>query len=57
MFIGKLVLGYATTHITLTTKIMIVKNMTMHDLGSRYSKPKYSTNPIFFLRSGIPFLP
>jgi len=53
MFTGKLVFGYATTHITLITKIMIVTNMTMHDLGSRYSKPKYSMNPIFFLRSGI----
>jgi len=53
MFTGMLVLGYATTHITLTTKIMRTKNTTMHDLGSRYSKPKYSMNPVFFLRSGI----
>lgn len=52
MFIGKLVFGYATTHITLTTKIMNIKNITMHDLGSRYSKPKYSMIPVFFLRSG-----
>ncbi len=53
MFIGRLVLGYATTHITLARKIINIKNITMHDLGSRYSKPKYSMYPIFFLRSGI----
>ena len=57
MFIGRLVLGYATTHIKLARKIINIKNITMHDLGSRYSKPKYSMYPIFFLRSGIWFLP
>ncbi len=53
MFSSMLEFGYATTHITLTTKIMTMKNMTAHDWGSRYSKPKYSMNPVFFLRSGV----
>ena len=53
MFTGMLEFGYATTHTTLKTKIMNIENITMHDLGSRYSKPKYSMIPVFFLRSGI----
>lgn len=53
MFTGILEFGYAATHIILTTKIMIIKNMIKHDLGSKYSTPKYSMIPDFFLRSGI----
>ena len=53
MFIGMLEFGYATTHITLNTKIMTIKNITIHDFGSRYSTPKDSMIPVFFLRSGI----
>ncbi len=53
MFTGRLEFGYAATHIILTIKIITIKNMIIHDFGSKYSKPKYSMIPDFFLRSGI----